>query len=119
MFTYVVIGCFIVADVVTGFIKAWYKKIVNSTILRQGLFHKSAECIAVGICALIQYGANYINLGVDLPCVEIVGSYICIMELISVIENLSEINPQIGRFFKPYLGKFKTESEEQKNDEAD
>ena len=105
---------FIIFDIVTGIVKALYSEGLNSTILRQGLFHKLSEIIAVGGAWLLEYAIAYINLGIDLPMLNIVAVYICIMELVSIIENLCFINPAMNKLFAPYLEKLKGETDDKK-----
>lgn len=102
---------FILFDIITGIIKAVYKEGLNSTVLRQGLFHKLSEILAVGGAWLLEYAISYINLGISLPLINVVSVYICIMELISIIENICIINPQLYKLFKPYLEKLKGEND--------
>lgn len=107
MDVYIGVGCFIVFDIVTGIIKALYKGGINSSFLRVGLFHKLSEVLAVIGSGALEYGAKYINIGFDIPMLESVALYICLMEFISILENLGEINPILGKLFKPYLEKLK------------
>ena len=105
----IVVLIFIVFDIVTGVIKAVYKGDINSTYLRQGLYHKLSEIFGVIMGILLEYGATYIELGIDLHLTNIISTYICAMELISIIENICEVNPTLGKLFKPYLEKLKGE----------
>lgn len=107
MGVYITVGAFILFDILTGIIKALYKDGLNSTYLRQGLFHKLSEVIATIGAGLLEYGVQYIDLGVDVPVLNIVAVYICLMELISILENLAEVNPRLAKLFKPYLEKLK------------
>jgi toxin secretion/phage lysis holin len=106
MYLIIVLG-FIVFDVVTGLIKAGYNGNYNSAIMRQGGFHKSMEVMAMAVAYFIEYAIVYINIGVDVPAVPAVTVYICIMELISILENICAVNPQMCALFKPYLDKLK------------
>ena len=106
---YIAVCCFIGFDILTGIVKALYTSGLNSTILRKGLFHKLSEVIALGGSGLLQYGTQYINLGIELPLLNCVSVYIAIMELISIMENLAEVNPELKKLFKPFLEKLKTE----------
>ena len=115
MGVYIAVGVFILFDILTGIIKALYKEGLNSTYLRQGLFHKLSEVVAVIGCRLLEYGMNYIHIGVELPVLNVVVAYICTMELISIIENIAEVNPMLAKLFKPYLEKLK----EQDNDKQE
>lgn len=106
MYLIIVLG-FIVFDVVTGLIKAGYNGNYNSAIMRQGGFHKSMEVMAMAVAYFVEYAMVYINIGVDVPAVPAVTVYICIMELISILENICAVNPQMCALFKPYLDKLK------------
>ncbi len=108
MAVYITVLAFIAFDVITGLIKALAKEGINSTTLRKGLYHKFSEILTVVGAGLIQYGADYIELGVDIPALIAVASYICIMELVSIIENLAMVNPQLYNLFKPFLTKLKS-----------
>ena len=103
----IVVCCFILFDILTGVIKAIYKEGLNSTALRKGLFHKLSEVLAVVGAWLLEYGVTYIDLGVELPVLNAVAIYICLMEVVSIIENLCRVNPRMAKFFKPYLEKLK------------
>lgn len=111
MAAYLCTGCFILFDVVTGLIKAWHNKNIDSTILRQGLFNKLTEIVAVLFATFLEFGTDKIHLGIDLPVVTVVCSYICLMEFISVIENLCEVNPHLAKLFGKYLQKAKQEED--------
>lgn len=106
MYLIIVLG-FIVFDVVTGLIKAGYNGDYNSAIMRQGGFHKSMEVMAMAVAYFVEHAIVYINIGVDVPAVPAVTVYICIMELISILENICAVNPQMCALFKPYLDKLK------------
>ena len=106
MYLIIVLG-FIAFDVVTGLIKAGYNGNYNSAIMRQGGFHKSMEVMAMAVAYFVEYAIVYINIGVDVPAVPAVTVYICIMELISILENICAVNPQMCTLFKPYLDKLK------------
>lgn len=107
MTPFIVAGCCIIFDIVTGVIKGLYNKNINSTYLRKGLYHKSSEILAIVLAFLIEKGIATFDLGITLPTVSIVVTYICIMELVSIIENLSEVNPRLTKIFSPYLEKLK------------
>lgn len=113
MIIYIVTLCFILFDIVTGLIKGIYNKKLNSTALRKGLFHKLAEVVAVFGTGLLEYGVQYVNIGIDIPLLGVVSVYICVMELISCMENLAEVNPVLGKLFKPYLEKLKQKEGEE------
>lgn len=112
MLLYVVCTVFILFDIITGLVKAGYKGEICSTQLRKGLFHKLSEALAICGSGLLDYGAEYVGLNFDFSVLALVSCYICLMELISVIENLSEVSPTLAKLFKPLLGKLKEKSDE-------
>lgn len=113
MSAYVCTGVFILFDIVTGLIKAWHGKKLDSTALRQGLFNKLTEILCVAFSAFLEYGAGYIDLGIDFPLSKIVCGYICLTEFISIIENLCEVNPHLSKFLGKYLQKAKEKEDQQ------
>lgn len=112
MGTYITVAIFILFDIVTGLITAFYHRNLNSTKLRMGLYHKMSEILTVIGAAGLEYGLQYINLNIDIPIVKGVVTYICVMELISIMENLGELNPQLGKLFKGFLEKLNNEGED-------
>ena len=73
------------ADIVTGWIQATINGTWDSTKMRIGLFRKSGELLVI-IIAYVIYAA--ISLPVDVPA--FIASYILVMEVISVCENLDQ-----------------------------
>lgn len=98
---------FILFDILTGFLKAAANHNIDSTALRRGLLHKLSEVVAIVFAFLCEYAVKYIHLGVEIPLVIAVCGYIIIMEIISVLENIVEVNPELGKFFSKYLSKLK------------
>ena len=113
MIKYAIITCiFILFDIITGFIKAWSQKNIDSVVLRQGLMHKLSEIVAIAFGFLCEYATSYIDIGVSLPLSGGICTYIIIMEIISILENIIIINPELKRLFGKYLDKLKdTETE--------
>lgn len=113
---YIIVLCFILFDVITGFVKGLAKEGVNSTALRVGLFHKLGEILALAGAGGLNYAVDYIDLGVNIPLLQSVAVYICVMELVSIVENICAVNPQLTKFFEPYLEKLKGGAEDAKGD---
>lgn len=107
MAVYIVVLVFIAFDIITGVMKAVYNKNINSSILRTGLFRKLSEVVALVGAGLLEHGVEYLDINFSLPVLKGCATYICIMEFISILENIGEINPGLGRFLKPYLDKLK------------
>lgn len=112
----IIVGCAILADIITGFVKAWATKSLDSKILRKGLLHKFSEIFLAGISYGAEYATKYISLDISIPLYNAVCSYIVLMEIISVFENLIVINPDLGKFIGKYLDTNKTQKEKKDND---
>lgn len=80
-----------------------------------GLWHKTGEILAVAVCSVGEHYKGTLGLN-GVSILIPVCAYICIMEFISIIENLCELNPALAKFFTPYLQKLnQNESEDNKN----
>ena len=102
---------FILFDIITGLLKAIKNNKLNSTKLREGLIHKVSEMICIVGAYALPFGLQYLEVDFKLPVLGVVAVYICLMEAISAIENLCEVNPIINKFFAPYLDKLKGTAE--------
>ncbi len=110
---YLLPGIFIALDIVTGIVKAAYLGNVDSTELRKGLFRKLSEVIAIVGAVFIDYAIHYIDIGIEPHITFAVVAYICVMEIVSILENLCEINPTLEKLFKPYINKLKKKEDNQ------
>lgn len=103
---YVVTGGFIVLDMITGLVKAIKEKSYNSSVMREGLFHKCGSILMVVFGLLVDYAQTFVDLGVKIPVAIAICTYIILMEIGSIIENIGKINPQIvPAKIKPYFTK--------------
>lgn len=82
---------FSIADVVTGFIQAVINKNLSSKKMREGILHK----VLIIITILLSFVASF---SFSLPFIsKIVCSYIIIMEIISIGENLLKAGLDFGK----------------------
>jgi toxin secretion/phage lysis holin len=91
----IIVSTFIVLDILSGLIKALKNNEFKSSIMRQGLYSKAGSFLILFLAYLGKYACTYINLGFELPLVEAVSVYICIMEIGSILENAVAINPEL------------------------
>ena len=86
---------FIALDVITGISKGASQGEISSQKMKSGFWHKSAFIFALALALLIdwvtQLGAN---IGVNGPIFKSACAYLYAMELVSIIENIVEINPE-------------------------
>lgn len=87
-------------DVVTGFVNAWARSNIKSSVMRQGLARKFGELVVIGIAQLFFYG-----VGMPKYAVMGISTYIILMELISICENLDKLGVPIPKFIKKALTK--------------
>ena len=92
---YIISGAFILMDLLTGIVKALKGKKFTSTLMREGLYHKAGSILCILLGVLVDYAQTTIDLGVAVPVTIPICSYIVLMEIGSIIENVSEINPEI------------------------
>lgn len=87
---------FIIVDYVTGIAKAILNNTLSSQKMRQGLWHKFAYLTLT----LVAYFVDMINLHVDLGLP--VSVFVCtvggisLIELTSIMENITAINPELA-----------------------
>jgi phage-related holin len=105
-----------VSDFATGMIKGYVTGTLNSTKMRRGGLNKIGELIVmatacgleIGIRQLGQYYLSDFLAGItDTVAAVIVFGYIVIMELISILENYAEINPQSAGWISKLLKRLK------------
>jgi len=102
-----VVSLFILFDFITGLIKAWKAGTVNSTKMREGLINKIAEIATVVFGYFCEYALPIIGVDTDIKFGSIIACYITLMELFSIIENLGEVYPAIGKILSTVFEKFK------------
>ena len=92
----VIACCFMLLDIITGFIQAIANKCVDSQKMKSGLFHKCGFMLAIVFGCLCEYAMNYIDLGFNVPIQDAVCIYIIVTEIVSVLENLGKISPALA-----------------------
>lgn len=93
----IVTVCFMLADILTGLVRAWYERDVKSDALRAGLFHKISFLVSICLAAGLEYAATVVpQIQIELPIANGVCAYIILTEVVSILENIKAVNPQIG-----------------------
>lgn len=93
-----IIACLVmmVFDIITGFIAAWKNKDIQSTKMREGLFHKGTLILLIILAWLCELFVMHVpELGITVPLVIPSCVIIFAMELVSITENAAEINPEL------------------------
>lgn len=87
---------FIILDFVTGIIKTALKSELSSTKMREGLMHKLSFILALLLGWLCEWATPILGLPDVFGAVYMaVGVYITCTEIVSILENLGDINPEL------------------------
>lgn len=94
----VVCGILIIMDIVCGVVAALRNRELCSSIAREGMYNKIGECMFLFIAII----ANEIlgippfdTLGISPNIAYLVAGYIAWAELVSILENICKINPDL------------------------
>lgn len=92
----ILIACIMmVADIVAGFTSACILHNIQSVKMREGIGHKVLMLILIAVSYVLGVGFEHItNSVVNIPSIEIVCGYIIVMEIASVLENISKAYPE-------------------------
>ena len=82
---------FIAIDIISGYVQALINKNVDSKIMREGLLHKFLLILVIIVGYVIQFA---FSLGFIAQAITI---YICVMELMSFLENLKKAGVDLGK----------------------
>lgn len=92
---FIITATFILMDYGTGVANAIMHNQMSSGKMRNGLWHKFAYIVVISTAFLIEYGAQWLELGFNLPIVTPVLVSICLIEITSILENCIKINPEL------------------------
>lgn len=95
----------ILLDIVTGIIKAIKNKKFDSSKMRKGGINKICEVLVLILGLLLKEALPHFKITLNFDVLFVICSYIFFMEIVSIIENIGEINdklipPKIKETFK-------------------
>lgn len=82
-------------DLVTGIISAIKNKEIKSAKLRDGLFKKVGFLFCYFVAWLVDTYGEFIGFQFGISILPIIILYVCTTELVSIIENICKINPDL------------------------
>jgi phage-related holin len=83
-------------DLVTGIVGAIRDGgQIKSSKLRDGLFKKVGFVFCYALGVLINYAESYLTLPFGVDLVPVICTYAIITEVVSIVENIAKINPDI------------------------
>lgn len=83
-------------DIISGFSASIYRKKFKSSVMRQGLFHKFGEILALMLSIVIEYAMKYMELGFSIHLLNVVSIYLIVMEIGSILENIAKLNDELN-----------------------
>lgn len=100
---------FCLLDVLTGYAAAMRNGTLNSSVMRKGLWNKTAEILAILASVLTQmgvyvYGDSFLNVQLDIPIITIICGCLSLYELTSVVENIGKMNKDIAEILIKTFG---------------
>lgn len=104
-------------DYCTGMAKSWANNTLSSKVGITGILKKFGYLIMVAVAAVVDWilQSVFIEIGVDLhisfACGVIITVWLIVNELISILENLSEIGVPLPKFLVAITAKLKNAAE--------
>lgn len=93
---FTIVLAFILMDIITGIAQAAKNKELDSSKMRDGLFHKIGFMFAVVLACLCEYAMIWLDLGFNVPMIGGVCTFICLTELVSILENIALLAPELS-----------------------
>ena len=89
---------FIAFDILFGLIQALANRNFESKIMRQGLFHKLGEILAYAFGVMCDSALPLVDIMIPFSLAGAITIYIVVMEIGSILENISKISPELARY---------------------
>lgn len=96
-----------VLDIISGLAGAAKESVIQSGKMREGLWHKAGYFGLIALAAVYEVATVYINfevaeLGIgmtapEIPAVTAVCAFVVLTEVVSIVENLCVLNPDIAK----------------------
>ena len=105
------------ADIAVGFVGATVRHDISSTKMREGIGHKVMVLVLIAVAYLLGVGLGHVSgIEAEIPSTEVVCWYVVVMELASILENVSLAWPEFAdtrlfRYFSKMAGDDEDESE--------
>lgn len=112
----IIMACvMMLADVIVGFTGAVVRHDIKSTKMREGIGHKVIVLVLIAVAYLLGVGLGHVSgIEAEIPSTEVVCWYVVVMELASILENVSLAWPEFAdtRLFK-YFSKMAGDDEDE------
>ena len=95
MWALIAVLFFVMTDYITGIVKAIMAGNLSSKRMREGLGHKFTYLILILVAYMIDTVGAHADLGLPTHVYLVTVGGICLIELTSILENITEINPEL------------------------
>lgn len=109
--------CMIGFDIIIGLIKAFTTHSYESSLMREGLFHKLGEILCFIFAVICDMTLPAMGIILPVSITGAVAAYLVFMEIGSVVENIGVMNPQLGKYLALVFAKVKHPDEEMNDEE--
>ena len=107
----IIMACLMMlADITIGFVGAAVRHDISSTKMREGIGHKVMVLVLIAVAYLLGVGLVHVSgIDAEIPSTEVVCWYVVVMELASILENVSLAWPEFAdtkvfRYFSTFAG---------------
>ena len=95
MWALIAVLFFVATDYTTGIVKAIMAGNLSSKRMREGLGHKFAYLALILTSYMIDVFSAHVDLNLPVHVYLVTTAGTCLIELTSIIENITEINPEL------------------------
>lgn len=113
----IIMACvMMLADIITGFTGAVVRHDISSTKMRDGIGHKTMILVLIAVAYVLGVGLGHVSgINAEIPSTEVVCWYVVVMEIASILENISKVWPEFsGTSLFKYISKIAGDEDERK-----
>lgn len=113
----IIMACvMMLADIITGFTGAVVRHDISSIKMRNGIVRKIMILVLIAIAYVLGVGLGHVSgINAKIPSTEVVCWYVVVMEIASILENISKAWPEFsGTSLFKYISKIAGDEDERK-----
>lgn len=113
----IIMACvMMLADIITGFTGAVVRYDISSIKMRNGIVRKIMILVLIAVAYVLGVGLGHVSgINAKIPSTEIVCWYVVVMEIASILENISKAWPEFsGTSLFKYISKIAGDEDERK-----
>ena len=113
----IIMACvMMLADIIVGFTGAVVRHDIRSTKMREGIGHKVMILVLIAVAYVLGVGLGHVSgISAEIPSTEIVCWYVVVMEIASILENISKVWPEFsGTSLFKYFSKMAGDDEDER-----